>query len=122
MDFLILAGILGLIPAAIAHRKGRGFVGWWIFGTLLFIVALPAALLAGKDEAVLEGRAMRDGSMKKCPHCAELVKSDARVCRYCGGDVSAVAPRTHSHISCPSCNGPVDASMTHCPSCRARLA
>ena len=36
---------LGVIPAFIAERKGRrGFV-WWIYGTTLFIFALPHALM-----------------------------------------------------------------------------
>jgi hypothetical protein len=36
---------LGVIPAMIAERKGRrGFV-WWIYGTVLFILALPHALI-----------------------------------------------------------------------------
>lgn len=37
--------VLGLIPAAIARQKGRGFLDWWFFGSSLFPVALVAALL-----------------------------------------------------------------------------
>jgi hypothetical protein len=36
---------LGLVPAAIARKKGRPFLAWWVYGTLLFIIALPHALL-----------------------------------------------------------------------------
>ncbi len=45
LDIVFLAAAIGLVPAAIAHAKGESFVAWWIFGTVLFIVALPAALL-----------------------------------------------------------------------------
>jgi hypothetical protein len=38
---LIVAAIVGLAPAVIAAKKGRSFLAWWIFGGLLFIVALP---------------------------------------------------------------------------------
>lgn len=37
--------LLGLIPAFIAQRKGRSFLEWWLFGTGLFPIALPMALL-----------------------------------------------------------------------------
>lgn len=46
--------VLGLIPAFIAKSKGRNFYEWWIFGTALIIVALPAALLIKPDEDILE--------------------------------------------------------------------
>ncbi len=40
---LLALGVLGLIPAYLASRKGRNFLDWWIFGTLLFPVALVMA-------------------------------------------------------------------------------
>jgi cytochrome c-type biogenesis protein len=44
--FLVVAGVLlGLIPAAIAQKKGRSFVDWWLFGAVLWPVAIPAALI-----------------------------------------------------------------------------
>lgn len=45
MEILIFAILLGLIPASIAQHKGRTFLGWWLFGSLLLIVALPMVLL-----------------------------------------------------------------------------
>lgn len=54
MEILILAALLGLIPAFIAKNKGRSFAGWWVYGALLFVVALVHSLLIsarpGSDE------------------------------------------------------------------------
>ena len=39
---LMIAVLIGLIPATIASNKGGPFASWWMFGTALFIIALPA--------------------------------------------------------------------------------
>lgn len=52
MEIFVFAVLLGLIPAAIASHKGRSFALWWFYGALLFIVALPMALLMKPKGAV----------------------------------------------------------------------
>jgi hypothetical protein len=47
---LIIAAIIGLIPATIASKKGRNFFAWWFFGFALFIVALPSAIIMKREE------------------------------------------------------------------------
>ena len=84
MEILLLAIVVGLIPAFIAHRKGRSFFGFWIYGALLFIVALPHAIVMRPNQAQLEARLLSDGMNQKCPECAEIIKREARVCRHCG--------------------------------------
>ena len=88
MEIAIVAALLGLIPAMIARRKGRQFVLWWVYGLLLFIVALPHALLLKPELTRIEEQQAAQG-LKKCPFCAEMIKPDARVCRYCGRDLPA---------------------------------
>ena len=88
MEVLILAGFLGLIPAFIARSKGHSFVAYYIFGVLLFIVALIVSLCIKPDQHELDRRRQKEGE-KKCPHCKSWIDADATVCRHCRNVVEA---------------------------------
>lgn len=71
--FLILFVPLGLIPAAIARRKGRSFAGFWIFGIFFWLIALIVALVIPPSRA----------SQKQCTECRSWIPRDATRCASC---------------------------------------
>ena len=70
---IFFCALIGLIPAKIASGKGRSFLGYWIFGRLAFIIALPWALLLRTP---------------RCPYCAERIRPEATVCPHCQRDLA----------------------------------
>jgi hypothetical protein len=90
VGILVIAVLIGLIPGTIAKNKGHNFAGWWMFGALLFIVALPLALMM-KPSAEGLAKSESEQGRQQCPHCAEFIRREALVCRYCGRDVRAAA-------------------------------
>lgn len=71
---IAIAVLLGLLPAFIASGKGHSFLLWWILGSIVFIFALPLALIA-KD------------IRPRCPECAEPVRSEAVRCPHCQAEI-----------------------------------
>ena len=130
MELLILAVVLGLIPAAIAQSKGRNFFAWWIYGSALFIVSLPHALMMKTDIQAIKTSKLQSGDSRKCPFCAEIIKREAVVCRYCGRDgaalTAAATTATESPDSFPAFRGGGPAARAtleagHCPKCGSAL-
>jgi hypothetical protein len=101
VGYFILPLLLGFIPAMIASSKGRSFLAWYVYGALLFIIAIVHALLLKPDLQHAERKAIEEQGLRKCPHCAEMIKREAKVCRFCGRDVepeTAPLPNAYGQI------------------------
>jgi hypothetical protein len=103
MEIIFFAVILGILVGMIAKSKGREFFPWWLYGSLIFIVAIVHVLLIKPDEKHAEREALASGS-KKCPRCAELVKREASICRFCRYDFES-AEITGSRPRAPAALG-----------------
>ena len=73
---VLLLLVLALIPATIAKKKGENFIGWYIYGVLLWIVALIHSIV------------MKDKSGRQCPMCKEWIKEEAIVCKHCNTNIA----------------------------------
>lgn len=83
MTLFFAAALLGLIPAFIAQSKGRSFGAWWLYGFLLFIVAIIHALVIPSDNT----SSVNSSNSPPCPFCAEPIMRQAIKCKHCGSDV-----------------------------------
>lgn len=129
MEIMIIWFLFGVVSSVVATSKGRSGCGWFALGVLLGPFGFILSLIIPRDQQAVENQAIQSGQLKKCPYCAELIKVEAIVCRYCGKDLPAdsildtttpqEAPKRFSN--CTKC-GRSDAYYTFhnklfCPTC-----
>ena len=70
MTPVLFALLIGLVVGMIAFYKGRNFLLWWLYGTLIFPVALAHVIMLPVNPAYMARKKLEAG-MKMCPACAE---------------------------------------------------
>jgi hypothetical protein len=87
MELFVFWLIMGGVVAIIANSKGKSAFAWFVYGALIWPIALVHILVSSPDRQSVDRPALARGDMKKCPQCAELILSEPRKCRYCGSEV-----------------------------------
>jgi hypothetical protein len=83
---LIIWLLCGIGAGALANTKGRSASGWGCLGFMLGPIGLLIVACMDRGPTETE-RALLNGTLRKCPHCAEAITSDARKCRFCAEPV-----------------------------------
>jgi hypothetical protein len=94
--YLFVNALLALPVAYVASEKGRSGSGFFFLSFFFsFIVGILVVLALPRVESQSiavesSGSFAREGSERlfKCQNCAEWVKAEAKVCRFCGKDIA----------------------------------
>ena len=93
--------MLGSLCSYVAGQKNRSQVNWFFLGFFLSLLALIALAaipsLSKQAERKDVNSSQQEGCSNlnfKCPFCAEFVKAEATICRFCQRELPPVAQPT----------------------------
>lgn len=71
---VVIIGVLALIPAIVASEKGREALVFWLYGLILFPIALVHSIVMPDRAAEQDHSALQPGERRRCPFCAESIQ------------------------------------------------
>ncbi|MBO4640166.1 MAG: zinc ribbon domain-containing protein [Treponema sp.] len=109
-----------------AKNRGQSFGTYLALSIFLSpLVGGIVLLMVGANKEGIENNSISAGNSKKCPFCAEIIKIDAKVCRYCGRDLPEESiPKTtvKGNWICKNCGTENDKNWNNCSNCsKSRL-
>lgn len=126
----MLCGALGAVILSRYDKAGTGCLLGVILGPIGVIIAWVMRDNQKTDETVAAAQSSstvqteETGSTstkwgrakRKCPHCAEVILLEAKVCKHCGRDVQPGEEKDEVR-PCPYCDAPIAIDAEECPEC-----